>query len=147
MFSLGSSANRKLASLVSLSRLSLSFEDLFKRINWPLLWLLNWWEWAMLMREVGKDWDDKEVLGNTHEKHDRMRELWTENRCCSGRLWRWMYLKPRWVSSRHFWTDTGWRGCWHPIFGKDLRNHLAWGFLNIFISMTISLTLTQIPNL
>lgn len=40
----------------------------------------------MLMREVGKDWDDKEVLGNTHEKHDRMRELWTENRCCSGRL-------------------------------------------------------------
>lgn len=40
----------------------------------------------MLMQEVGKDWDDKEVLGNTHEKHDRMRELWTENRCCSGRL-------------------------------------------------------------
>ena len=40
----------------------------------------------MLMQEVGTDWDDKGVLGNTYEKHDRMKELWTENRYCLGRL-------------------------------------------------------------
>lgn len=32
----------------------------------------------MLMQEMGKDWDDKGVLGNTYEKHHRMKELWTE---------------------------------------------------------------------
>lgn len=40
----------------------------------------------MLMQEVGKEWDDKGVLGNTYEKHDTMKEPWTENHYCLGRL-------------------------------------------------------------